>query len=191
MRNFEENDLPAFAKFLEPDGFTDACWTTFYQPKLDHFRKNCFLVFEEKTGKLVGTCVYYKAYGKEYGGEFPTIQCLAVDENHRRKGIGKALCAKCMAQVSKKAYPIYLTTHVKSAPAIGMYLKDFNFHFVTHDFDGPNKKRPWGSNLSLGKATIQESLKVINPEALKKWQEREIASPLFTQILEKCDKTEL
>jgi ribosomal protein S18 acetylase RimI-like enzyme len=186
----------------------DRYWSTLYASnpeKKAHFLQNCFLVFDPE-GKLAGSCLYYKAYGnnvpdkrdgekilarKDYPGEVSTIQCLTVEEKHRRKGIGKALLARCMAQVPPEAYPVYLCTHSRNAPAIGMYLKDFHFRFVTGDYNGPTEKRPWGQNFTRAKDIICKSLNDLMPAALGSWQEQPEVSQLFAKILKENDRTEL
>jgi len=94
VRSAAPGDLPGVTQFLQP--FMDA---KFILPRtsveLELLLRHAFIA--ESDDQIVGFSAI-----EVYSKKLAEIQCLAVSETHRRRGVGRQLVAKCVERAKEE-----------------------------------------------------------------------------------------
>ncbi len=120
-----QDDLAPISKFLQP--FMDAQYLLQRDPaELQLLMRHGFKAVSVDDGSVIGFCAL-----EIYSRKLAEIQCLAVEESHQRKGIGRQLVDACVRTAKEE--------NVLELLAISS--SETMFKACGFDYSLPNQKR--------------------------------------------------
>ncbi|MGC9192226.1 MAG: ribosomal protein S18-alanine N-acetyltransferase [Conexivisphaera sp.] len=125
IRRAAREDLPEVMR-LNRENLPENYSEDFFEEVLES-NPDSFLVAQEEGGRLVGYIMCRVEVGFPLAGRAPLVKkghviSIAVDEGHRRRGLGRALMVEGMKALrSRGCSEVYLEVRVGNEPAISLY----------------------------------------------------------------------
>lgn len=121
LRTFREGDEQAYIQLMRRCGFEG--WDAFASVLQMALPEGLFFIVHEASGEIVATAVSNHRPKSMHpsGGE---LGWVAVDPDHRGKGLGRAVCSAVLRRMNRAGYSrVYLSTDDHRLAALKVYLK--------------------------------------------------------------------